>query len=34
MRLIDADKLIEKANEKKPIGRFTLVEYLKNAPDF
>lgn len=31
-RLIDADALIEKVNEKKPIGRFTLVEYLKNAP--
>lgn len=32
MRLIDADSLIEKVNEEKPIGRFTLVEYLKNAP--
>lgn len=32
MRLIDADALIKKANEEKPIGRFTLVEYLKNAP--
>lgn len=32
MRIIDADALIKKANEEKPIGRFTLVEYLKNAP--
>jgi len=32
MRLIDADALIEKANKEKPIGRFTLVEYLRNAP--
>ena len=32
MRLIDADSLIKKANEEKPIGRFTLVEYLRHAP--